>query len=690
MNNIFDHARIPLAGRSVIEASAGTGKTYAIMQIFLRLLLEKRIPLEAILVVTFTEAATAELRSRIRGALVQCSRAAKGEQTSFLTDNPDFAGILDRTRPDAFEIRAIIESALASFDESSIFTIHGFCNRVLRDHAFEYSSIFNSELLDDMSSLKREVTLDFYRNRFYRASSFALEWRLREKITVDSLLSLLGTTLPRADVRIIPDADIHVSLEQCEKDLTVLFGAMNGKWKKDVSSLRELMMQSLDSLSKVSYKPDKIPLWFESLSAYFDAPYQLEENHCINYFTTEKMQSAVKKGCDASGLLSHPLVHSCDEFVALYREIAERLAVSSASFRAEYLRYAIKTLGMKKRERNLWSFDDLISQVRNGLSSDRGDVIASSLRRRYQAALIDEFQDTDPAQCAIFETIFGQEPNLLFYIGDPKQAIYSFRGADVYAYIDAKKDKTIYQKDENWRSNGELVDAINNLFACADPFMLGDDVSYYPVRAAAGMRLTVEGDTDESAILWAVPPGEKKAYSDSVVRNLLEKAVTGEVSRLIEKGSSGKAVVRNSRGEGKELHPGDIAIIVRRNSDAYEMKETLRRAGIASVIAQSGSVFESPIRWQFDLMLSALITRKEHHIRAALMTDLFGLSASEIDVLSHNEIEWEDALESFRRYSVIWESRGFMPMITGMFERHQIQKTLVTRNDGTRKLVDLL
>ena len=690
MSEIFEYARIPLAEQSVIEASAGTGKTYSITQMYLRFLLEKRIPLEKILVVTFTEAATAELRERIRNAIVSCVRKCKGEAVAFVDNDPYLKTFFDPERSDAAEIRSIVENAATAFDESAIFTIHGFCRRVLRDHAFEYSTIFDAELLGNTDDLIREVTLDFFRKKFYRATRFALAWRKKQGINAESLAGILRETLPHSGLRIVPGEYDTAIVDSCGKRIAKLFASFKKKWKKDSASLESVMNENISALNANSYSKGKTSGIIRDVTSALESDDYSANLSALEYFCPRKIADRTKKNCDSSMITSHPLAIGSEQFMREYYVIHAELDQAEAHLRAEYVDFAKRAFSKEKAERNLWSFDDLISQVRNGLVSEKGEAIASSLRSRYAVALIDEFQDTDPAQCDIFEKIFNHESSLLFYIGDPKQAIYSFRGADVYAYIRAKRGKTEYIKNENWRSNKPLIDGINALFARSDPFMLGDRVEYHPVRAAAGMTLEVEGDRDESVILWAVPPEESKPLSDGKVLGMLEEAVTGEISDLVNKGSCGKALIRSAGKPDKALRPGDIAVIVRRNSDAKSMKECLRAAGVPSVIAQGGSVFKSPVRSQLDVVLCAIMTCREQFIRAALATELFAMNARDIEALSEDDAEREKILELFRTHSSLWESRGFMPMITSLFSQRRIPETLASGSDGTRKVVDLL
>jgi exodeoxyribonuclease V beta subunit len=687
--DIFNFTSVPLEGQSVIEASAGTGKTYAIMQIYLRLLLEKKMPSESILVVTFTDAATAELRSRIRGSLVRCARELKGEIGAFSNENPYFIRYLDPAGDRARETGEVINAALSSFDECAIFTIHGFCKRVLRDHAFEYSTIFNAELVDDMEEFEREVTFDYYRKEMYRAGRFALDWAEYSKISVESLLKLLHAAMSRLQCTIIPKSG-DFRIDRIETRISDLFIEFRDAWNLHVNGFFNVLADDASSLNKRSYDPDKFSGWRAIMSDFTARAYAFTFPECIKYFMSETIRSAVKKDMSAERVIAHPLVAAADGFAEQFRALSRDIALAAAQFRTDYLHYAFRELTGRKRAKNLWSFDDLIRQVYDGLSGESGNAIAASLRRKYHAALIDEFQDTDPIQCSIFDTIFAHPSTALFYIGDPKQAIYSFRGADVYAYISAKKGRTIYYKDENWRSNAPLIEGINTIFSRINPFMLGDDVKYHPVRTAAGQSLISKKIVCEPFIIRMIGGTDDKAVSEAAARSMIEASVAGEIAALLGASKRGDAIIQATGGSSRQLRPGDIAVIVRRNSDAARMKERLRIAGISSVIAQSGSVFASDIRWHFDCVLGAIALRTDAVIRAALATDCIGYDAARIDSLLCDESAWEGILQIFRNCDNAWRNRGFMAMTSILFGEFDMRETLVTRCDGVRKLADLM
>ncbi|MBN2468679.1 MAG: UvrD-helicase domain-containing protein, partial [Deltaproteobacteria bacterium] len=196
----FDLLNSPLAGTNLIEASAGTGKTYTITGLFLRLLLEKRLPVEQILVVTFTEAASGELKDRIRTMLREAVKAFShsGCEDSFLN-------ALVKKYSDVSTSLHYLRAALRAFDKAAIYTIHGFCLRMLQENAFESATLFDTELVTDQENLKKEIVEDFWRKHLYHESSLFIKYILSKKIGPDTLLSLLSTKVAPPYPKIIPE-----------------------------------------------------------------------------------------------------------------------------------------------------------------------------------------------------------------------------------------------------------------------------------------------------------------------------------------------------------------------------------------------------------------------------------------------------------------------------------------------------
>jgi exodeoxyribonuclease V beta subunit len=681
----FDYRKHALSGQSVIESSAGTGKTYSIVQIYIRLIIEKKLPPDKILVVTFTEAATAELKSRIRAALSELHVSlANGNAAAIpLLEGYDAVELQSR------DLAAFIESVLSSFDEASIFTIHGFCRRVLRDHAFEYNSIFNAELVEDTDDLSDGVTRDFIRKTLYAADEETVRL-LQSVVQYDSLRGLLDGFLSKTDVVLHPKkADIKkipALIIQLHAEFTKTAPIFN----KHADEYFSLLKNKNAPVSRTRMKIEKIESrepYIRQVFSQFD-PYSPNMDDVYLVCRTHIYESRLKKDEGIEQYAEHPCAVACDDYYVQHARVMNEISVILQSFRAEFLRFAKEEMVKRKSHMNLWSFNDLIDNVREGLNGQRGQLIAEAIRRKYPAALIDEFQDTDPAQCDIFEKIFNAKNSLLFYIGDPKQAIYTFRGADVYSYIAAKKNKEIYFKNENWRSVAPLVQSVNSIFSADDPFLLGDSVPYHEVRSRSEKKpLVVENDSLQPMIVWHIE-SEKELKSGEALKKV-RTLIADEMARLLSLSEKGRVYFDSEKGR-TPLKPGDCAVIVRQNAEAAAMRDILRERGIPSVLAKSGSVFKSPMKTAGDILFRAITDRREQTIRAALSTELFQYTAEQIASFADDAAAWETILTKFRTMHTLWECIGFMAMFSYAVREMKILEAVSRYDDGARYAADLI
>ncbi|HSV91569.1 MAG TPA: UvrD-helicase domain-containing protein, partial [Desulfobacterales bacterium] len=460
----FDVQTAPLAGRNLIEAAAGTGKTWSIERLFVRLVAEQGCRVEEILVVTFTEAATEELRDRVRKCLLEACSSAQGRA----------AVRLDR--------------ALADFDRAAIYTIHGFCQRVLREHAFETGSAFSTVLVPDPSALLREVAEDYWRMTMEAAEPEAVAYLLD---------NLKGPSALLAFLRRIGTPTYRIHPEPALMDLAALaeyraaLDRLRALWVSDgPEAMKRLADPCLNAGTYGTCDSDggksrdaTLRELKRALEAVLDtASTELRPVAGIRNLCTDTIVRRTRKGKPAP---RHPVFDGCQELYTAAGRVDAELAAFLKRIKADFLRYAHSELSRRKRERNLQSFDDLLVRLRDALEGPRGTVLAAEVRGRFRAVLVDEFQDTDGIQYAIFETIFGRADGCLFWIGDPKQAIYGFRGADIFAYLRAADSaETRYTLEGNRRSTPAMVKAVNTLFqSSANPFLF-DRIGFRAAHAA--------------------------------------------------------------------------------------------------------------------------------------------------------------------------------------------------------------
>ena len=673
----LDSLTFPLKGRQLIEASAGTGKTYTITALYLRLLLglgdinDKALGPDQILVVTFTEAATEELRDRIRSRIVEARHAFLSEQVK-----DDFLLALKGQCKDLKAAVQLLEQAIRQMDEAAIFTIHGFCQRMLKRHAFESGSLFETELTQDEESLIRSAVLDFWRTTVYPLSSDLSRIVLSESWKgPDALLKELRNLLGYSGLQLQPDlsdSDLEKSFIQRKEQVSRFKAA----WLADAAELTDIIAQS--GVNKSSYKKNLVPNWIEKVSAYADSVL-LEPDKKLREILHRFSQSVLYEKTTKGDAPEHPLFCEVEAFVLSGFPVKEILL-------AQAMQQVQHRLAESKRQQQVQTFDDLLSNLYQALDCDAEGQLSKAIRTQFPVALIDEFQDTDPLQYGIFSRLYAdQHRSALIMIGDPKQAIYAFRGADIFTYIQARRSvEQSYTLKTNWRSTNGMVKAVNTLFEHAEsPFIYDQDIPFMPVDASGrrGDGLTIEKDVLPALTVWAGDDDELLSKSDYQQR--FAQATAAQIDRLL----SGEALLN-----GKTIKGNEIAVLVRDRYEADEIRQALLGYERSSVyLSSKDSVFDTPEAHDLALVLAAIENpTDERSLRAAMATDVMQLNLQALDRYNHDEIAWEALVTEFTEYQEIWEQRGVLPMLHRVLHRRNLAAQLRSQPNGDRRLTNLL
>jgi len=664
---ILDHAAVALSGMNLIEASAGTGKTWAIASLYLRLLVERELRPEEILVVTFTEAATQELRARIRRRIREALDVMRGESA----DDEFLVAMRDRAEESGSTEQAaqLLEAALAGFDMASIFTIHGFCLRALQDHAFESGALYDTELMDDQSALAGQVIDDFWRERFFGDANRLLAYALLNKWTPDSLAAFLRS-LQLSEQDVVLPLYSEAEIERIESEAQAAFDEARRIWQVEREALSELLRTS-KALSRAEkyYRDDKVEPLLAALAEFVASgnPFALFDG--FGKLTASGVAAGTKSSATPP---AHPLFEACERLQAA---ADERLL----ALKSELVAFYRQRLPERKKEGNVRFFDDLLTDLYHALA-DGPEIaaLAGALRDRYRAALIDEFQDTDPVQYDIFRRIYAGSDAPLFLIGDPKQAIYSFRGADIFAYLQAASDvgeERRFTLNANWRSTPKLLDGFNRLFEeTRHPFVF-DGIPSPPLVAG---RSTPDASDDPPLEICLLDGGEEEGSLKS-----------GDATSFAAEACA--SMVAETIGGGAEA--SGIAVIVRTHRQARLVQAALRKAGIISVMRSDESVFASIEAEEVRILVTALADPgREPLVRAALVTPLFGLNGSDIARLNADENAWAARLQEFREYHRLWRERGFMVMARELMRRERVRERLlaIAGASGERALTNVL
>ncbi len=696
----LDIARLPLTGLRLIEASAGTGKTYTIAALYLRLVLDgaaelgRDLDLREILVVTFTEAATEELRDRIRGRLRAAARAF--EVGAADGDDPVLEALLAQ-RDDHTACAERLREMLTRVDEAPIHTIHGFCHRALRENAFDSGAPFRAELVTDETHLQEAIVEDFWRRRFYARPEPYARWVRSRWRTPRDLLGELRGELNHPTLAILPEPD-GAAREHLEQAFTAAAGEAAGQWHRAAGEALERIGEAvaakrLSAAKDKGYAAERLATLRPGWEEWFAAPH-LPLPAGFELLTNERLEESVlaRAAKAGEGPPVHPLFDACSRV----RELGDSL---DRHRRIEVLHDGLlalrEGLAARKREEQLLSFNDLLTTLADALDGPGGATLAPRLARRHPVALIDEFQDTDPAQYRIFQAVYQGRPGTgLFMIGDPKQAIYSFRGADIFTYMQARRatdaETGRFTLPRNFRSTERLVQAVDALFRAPQRPFVFEEIELPRVRAAgrADQRpLSIDGTAADGLQVWFQPRGEKeKTIAKGRAAERLAGACAGEIAGLLRRAADGAARL----GE-RPLQAQDIAVLVRSHHQAEAVKQALAARGIAAVHQSRQSVFASREAEDLGHILRAVAEPGDDRLlRAALCTPLMGLSAAGLYREMQAGRPWEHRIERFAGYRERWEQRGVLPMLHTLLHEEGVIARVFAAPEAERRMTNLL
>jgi exodeoxyribonuclease V beta subunit len=681
---------INISGLNLIEASAGTGKTWTIAALYILLLLEKELRPEQILVVTYTKAATAELRERIRRRIATTLDLYSSGRAPA---DDDLERLLTSTRPQSsLRARQLLTRALYSFDDAAIFTIHGFCQRALLENTFESGSLFGSDMISDQSAIVKQVCDDFWRSRILSGPDDFVERLAAGRFTPEKLVKPLDGHFQNPDLIIIPQVDeTQPAPPTIERD--GIYAQLCALWNSDRSTIIGQIEQA--SLNQQSYKPSQIDAACVSFDHWAAGGNAARPNSKLDFFSAKKIASKTTKTSPFTP--DHPFFSLCQRLSDVQDSIEHAFQSRIIACQHDFKKWLEQELSKRKKRLNQRAFDDLLLDLHLALESDFGASLAEKLRQRYKAAMIDEFQDTDPLQWNIFKRIGAELDYPLFLIGDPKQAIYSFRGADVFAYLNAGTSVTaenMHTLGTNFRSDAALVKAVTTLFAAGtDPFMC-QEIPFHPVDSgrSANDRLLIDGVPDEQPLkLWVYSRRDetKTEVKPAATRGIVQ-AVAEEIARLLEPGR----VTISTSGTACQLRPGDIAVLVKAHKQADQVQEALSSLGIPSVQLGSATIFETSEALDLlRILRGAAEPHREALVREALLTASIGLSANQVSgyVESSGEHpEWETWLLRFRNLHAAAGSGGVVAAVSRLLGSCGVRKQALSRIGGERCLTNLL
>ncbi len=755
----FDPATMELDGYALVEASAGTGKTYGITSLYLRLIMEEGLQPGQILVVTFTRAATEELlmkiRERLESALNYFKNGKEPENDQFILD---LEKRLCRLKISPKDMIQRLQQAILRLDEAAVFTIHGFCQRMLNEFAIEAGVPLEKNVIQSEAELQKDGCRQFCRTILYgleekklRAVEKALGISAANTPLPDALYDKLKRLLIMPGPKILPELTLKQGFKILDERARTI-AKLRDLFHEHGTEYREIIQDELGRCIEEFIEPINefpaiskvMPLDFvkkrmnkechKLVSEAFDnlLKYDPEKNYeedelflssllfeqfCSGQFLLKLWNVLVRSkagdlkhlekvdkesiGAELARLWdkNYAQSHTLPEEVAgnpfykalinFWKELKGAEKKFLAGLLSDARRFVHKDVKKKKALLSVISYDDIIKDMHRALRKEPGaKSLQQRIKNRFDAALIDEFQDTDRLQWEIFSAIYPDpEKDRLYLIGDPKQAIYGFRGADIFTYLKAKEvlpPDRHFGLNINWRSNKDLIAATNVIFGRVQNVFVLEGIEYTPVEPKPEghewLMIKEEGESSLSVELW----GNISDKEDSA------RFTAWEIARLLSLGKTGKAFIHADGGVSKPLEAGHIAVLIHNFWEAAKIRDELTKLHIPSVFYGKSSIFKTQQAPELLYILNAVsVPSDARAVATALGTVALGFQAGEILKAQKTPEIWDRIVDDFVELKRIWQEQGVLPMLMALFHRFDVPKRLLGLKGGERSLTNL-
>lgn len=687
---VFDQIKTKLlTGINLLEASAGTGKTYTITMLVLRFVVEKKIDIKQILVVSFTNATTEELKNRIRKRLLDVRLIITQD---YNTEDTNIKLWLKNLKIKQTIILQRLNAALLDIDRLSIFTIHGFCKRILANYTLDSGQLFDAELITDINEIKQSCADDFWRQQIYERPEWETTLLTQKYKTPEALLATINFIVDNS--KILPNC---TDLDGKLNTLKNLIKINKSNIETNLQSLQyELIQNKFKQLFTDDFLQKKLDIldWLNQKNTISPDFSVFTKQKLLEALNGNKFRTSKVNPCPSEEQ-KRKYIESIDFDTQLFATLSTNINNISLVFRTSLLQTLDHEVNKKLKQLNGFTFANLISHLTQILRNPTNSTLIDEIKSQYKATLIDEFQDTDAQQWFIFSTLFKYKQHYLYLIGDPKQAIYKFRNADINSYFKARKQaKYLFTLTQNWRSHPNLVNAVNALFAKKNAFF-STDLSFRPVNSALTSEQAVlmqENKALTPLVLWQLEESNK-CWTSKHASNAIKTAVVNEIVTLLTQSVyiQSQFFIKSNKHKNKALQPSDIAILVANNTQAKEFQQAINEVGINAVINNKESVFCTAESKDLYLLLQALAKPTNSILlKRALALDWFNLSGQQLYKTLNDEVIINNWIQRFQGYQFIWQNKGLLAMMKQLQDTEKIQLYLSTGKNSARRIANLL
>ncbi|PHM84283.1 exonuclease V subunit beta [Acinetobacter nosocomialis] len=702
---------IEFSGLHLIEASAGTGKTYTLSSLMVRIFLEKYLPGQVI-ATTFTRAAAAELKSRIRARLVETYRyldakrsltekeiLLQAEQESDLLLQHVLKHFATRIAYACERLKLVIDQ----LDELFVGTLDSFSQKLLREFAFESGKIERAQITDDAKTYSRQLIHDVLREWIQSQPQTVIDalYLAGELKSVDSFVKLVEDSLNFSSAHFKLPEKPTIQFEQlaqlkqlaAEIDISLLepYYSLDGEHYKHVSgtifrngAFNKLFSECLPQLLQVLKQSDSILVFDGSLAV---------QRELVFKFLGQLADQKIFKKCPAEisdGFYQHPCIQQIQQLFGVLKNYAEQFDQLDIYLKAYLCVEVKKRLPQVLQNKGETTFSQQIRTLSEALKGEQGQRFAVFVQARYPLILVDEFQDTNQDQDDMLASIWRHperyQKGCMIMVGDRKQAIYGFRGGDMLTFLNAYKDIQAkhgreYKLIHNHRSVADLVEVVDALFQRQIDF--GEQVQYDPIGAGTRPHpvLIDQNQPNPYPLRWLMLK-DKETEAQQVawkIRDLLNQSHAGQL--YFQKDA-----------QTQTLNEDDIAVLSRNHDGLDKVQFELERLGIRVNRPSKRSVFDCTIAQDVGALLTAILhPYDEAKVKRALISRLFAMDLKQLLQLEQTAEGLSQFMTGFDAIRELWSAQGFLVAWQQCLNQFGIWKNLVAvqSKDNERVVVNL-
>ncbi len=692
----------------IIAASAGTGKTYTLQHLVVEILLEEgeEVRLDEILLVTYTVAATSDLKAKIRQTLQQLISAWEATRSRSMAVAELRNGELRKWTKEipathwSIELEGVkrLRHALRNFDRAAIYTIHGFCQRILVEHAFANRRLFEQEHVSTDDVIAESFAAMMRQD--IRPGTEEQQWvsaYLGSGKRIDDLRDALSDFVTcTGEYRPVESVDLDAFSEFVDRMMAVLGPIDPDEWKEEIKPLAQAADGPTATTSKTV--AERLRLIKDEFLSVVEPDKPVANLFALNRLPSKKLDYLQRpKYQIVLDLVGEPgaLLDRIDEF----HTNCEVLVVTRLG---DLLKRRVAEL---KSQQGYFTFDDMIQVVRDTLiDDDEGGHLLESIRSQFRYGLIDEFQDTDSDQWEIFSKVFVESPyqdrHFLYLIGDPKQAIYGFRGGDVYTYLDACERLRQLPSEEtsltdNYRSTPALLAACNAIFdgGIDEAIPFGDRIEYEECGVDPGkpwLQLRDDGTPSEVGLTAIELTTEREKVSVDDIRRGLVDEYARRIRALVDKERCFEYRATEKSEDWEQVGAEDIYVLCRRRADLDLMAEALRRHGVPFAFLKKPGLFQTEeARDVYDLLLAVDDPFDRSRRVRAWMTPFFDLSLGQLEPLAEID-EGEAVFQKLLRWSRLARRSEPAQLFGAIVEQSGLLRRRLLLERGERELTNYL